>query len=90
VSEEKRLELRVSVDVDIVVTAWRWGYRVGRCSKSSRSITGLRVFKSFSRIEKHRKAKNCPVAVAMEANAATPGHWTAWCGAGLPATISTI
>ena len=51
----------------IVVTVWRWGYRAGKCSKSSRSITGSKVLKSsFSRIEKQSKKKNCAVAVAME------------------------
>jgi transposase len=67
VSEEKSIELRVSVDV---------GYR---CHRVAMGLSGGGVLEEFeiahrvegfedffSRIEKHRKAKNCSVAVAME------------------------
>jgi transposase len=50
-----------------VVTVWRWGYRAVRCSKSLRSITGSRVFKSsFLASRSTARQENCPVAVAME------------------------
>jgi transposase len=67
VSEEKLLELRVSVDV---------GYRRHNVAMGLSSGELLEEFEIdhrpegfqefFSRIEKHLKQKNCPVAVAME------------------------
>jgi transposase len=67
VSEEKSLELRVSVDV---------GYRRHRVAMGLSSGEVLEEFEIdhrpegfqefFSRIEKHRKKKHCPVSVAME------------------------
>jgi transposase len=67
VSEEKSLELRVSVDV---------GYRRHNVAMGLSSGELLEEFEIdhrpegfqefFSRIEKHLEQKNCPVAVAME------------------------
>src|SRR4029450_12678641 len=46
---------------------WRLGYPMGRCWRSLRSRTGLKGFQEFfTRIEKHRKAQDCGVGVAME------------------------
>jgi transposase len=67
VSEEKRLELRVSVDVGYRRHSVAMGLSSGEVLEEfeiDHRPEGFQEF--FSRIEKHRKAKNCVVAVAME------------------------
>jgi transposase len=67
VTEEKSLELRVSVDVGY----WRHNVAIGLPNgevleefEIAHRPEGFREF--FSRIEKHQKEKGCGVAVAME------------------------
>ena len=65
-SEEKAIELRVSVDVGSRHHSVAMGFRAAKCSKNLRSSTGPKDLQQFfSRIEKHQKT-NGPVAVAME------------------------
>jgi transposase len=67
VSEEKSLELRVSVDVGYRRHSVALGLSSGEVLEEfeiEHRIEGFQQF--FSRIEKHRKEKNCAVAVAME------------------------
>ena len=66
-SEEKSLELRVSVDVGYRRHSVALGLSSGEVLEEfeiEHRIEGFQQF--FSRIEKHRKEKNCAVAVAME------------------------
>jgi transposase len=67
VSEEKALELRVSVDVGFRRHRVAMGLSSGEVLEEfeiDHRIEGFEEF--FSRIETHRKKKNCGVAVAME------------------------
>jgi transposase len=67
VSEEKPLELRVSVDVGYRRHSVAMGLSSGEVLEEfeiDHRIEGFQEF--FSRIEKHRKEKNCAVAIAME------------------------
>jgi transposase len=67
VSEEKFLELRVSVDVGYRRHSVAMGLSSGEVLEEfeiDHRPEGFQEF--FSRIEKHRKTKNCRVAVAME------------------------
>jgi transposase len=67
VSEEKPLELRVSVDVGYRRHSVAMGLSSGEVLEEfeiDHRPEGFQEF--FSRIEKHRKEKNCMVAVAME------------------------
>jgi transposase len=67
VSEEKSLELRVSVDVGYRRHSVAMGLSSGEVLEEfeiDHRIEGFEEF--FSRIEKQRKKKNCAVAVAME------------------------
>jgi transposase len=67
VSEEKSLELRVSVDVGYRRHSVALGLSSGEVLEEfeiEHRIEGFQQF--FSRIEKQRKEKNCAVAVAME------------------------
>jgi transposase len=67
VSEEKSLELRVSVDVGYRRHSVALGLSSGELLEEfeiEHRIEGFQQF--FSRIEKQRKEKNCAVAVAME------------------------
>jgi transposase len=67
VSEEKSLELRVSVDVGYRRHSVAMGLSSGEVLEEfeiDHRIEGFQEF--FSRIEKHRKKENCGVAVAME------------------------
>jgi transposase len=67
VSEEKSLELRVSVDVGYRRHSVAMGLSSGELLEEfeiDHRPEGFQEF--FSRIEKHRKTKNCAVAVAME------------------------
>jgi transposase len=67
VSEEKSLELRVSVDVGYRRHSVAMGLSSGEVLEEfeiDHRPEGFQEF--FSRIEKHRKTKDCPVAVAME------------------------
>jgi transposase len=67
VSEEKPLELRVSVDVGYRRHSVAMGLSSGEVLEEfeiEHRVEGFDEF--FSRIEKHRKKKNCAVAVAME------------------------
>ena len=66
-SEEKSLELRVSVDVGYRRHSVAMGLSSGEVLEEfeiDHRPEGFHEF--FSRIEKHHKKKNCPVAVAME------------------------
>ena len=66
-SEEKSLELRVSVDVGYRRHSVAMGLSSGEVLEEfeiDHRIEGFQEF--FSRIEKHRKKENCGVAVAME------------------------
>ncbi|HUF40868.1 MAG TPA: hypothetical protein VMR20_02830 [Verrucomicrobiae bacterium] len=66
-SEEKPLELRVSVDVGYRRHSVAVGLSSGEVLEEfeiDHRIEGFEEF--FSRIEKHHKKKNCAVAVAME------------------------
>ena len=66
-SEEKSLELRVSVDVGYGRHSVAMGLSSGEVLEEfeiDHRIEGFEEF--FSRIEKQRKKKNCAVAVAME------------------------
>ena len=66
-SEEKPLELRVSVDVGYRRHSVAMGLSSGEVLEEfeiDHRIEGFQEF--FSRIEKHRKEKNCAVAIAME------------------------
>ena len=66
-SEEKPLELRVSVDVGYRRHSVAMGLSSGEVLEEfeiDHRPEGFHEF--FSRIEKHRKKKNCAVAVAME------------------------
>lgn len=66
-SAEKSLELRVSVDVGYRRHSVAMGLSSGEVLEEfeiDHRIEGFQEF--FSRIEKHRKTRNCPVAVAME------------------------
>ena len=66
-SAEKPLELRVSVDVGYRRHSVAMGLSSGEVLEEfeiDHRIEGFQQF--FSRIEKHRKEKNCAVAVAME------------------------
>jgi transposase len=67
VPEEKSLELRVSVDVGYRRHSVAMGLSNGEVLEEfeiDHRIEGFQEF--FSRIEKQRQKKNCPVAVAME------------------------
>jgi transposase len=67
VSEEKPLELRVSVDVGYRRHSVAMGLSSGEVLEEfeiDHRIEGLQEF--FSRIEKHQKSQGCEVAVAME------------------------
>jgi transposase len=67
VSAEKPLELRVSVDVGYRRHSVAMGLSSGEVLEEfeiDHRIEGFQEF--FSRIEKHRKEKNCAVAIAME------------------------
>jgi transposase len=67
VSEEKSLELRVSVDVGYRRHSVAMGLSSGEVLEEfeiDHRPEGFQDF--FSRIEKHRKTKDCTVAVAME------------------------
>jgi transposase len=67
VSAEKSLELRVSVDVGYRRHSVAMGLSSGEVLEEfeiDHRPEGFQEF--FSRIEKHRKTKDCPVAVAME------------------------
>jgi transposase len=67
VSEEKSLELRVSVDVGYRRHSVAMGLSSGEVLEEfeiDHRPEGFQEF--FSRIEKHRKTKDCTVAVAME------------------------
>jgi hypothetical protein len=67
VSEEKSLELRVSVDVGYRRYSVAIGLSSGEVLEEFEIDHRPEGFKDFfTRIEKHRKAKNCLVAVAME------------------------
>ena len=66
-SEEKSVELRVSVDVGYRRHSVAMGLSSGELLEEfeiDHRPEGFQEF--FSRIEKHLKQKNCPVAVAME------------------------
>ncbi len=66
-SEEKTIELRVSVDVGYRRHSVAMGLSSGEVLEEfeiDHRPEGFQEF--FSRIEKHHKAKNCTVAVAME------------------------
>ena len=66
-SEEKSIELRVSVDVGYRRHSVAMGLSSGEVFEEfeiDHRPEGFQEF--FSRIEKHHKIKNCPVAVAME------------------------
>ena len=65
--EEKALELRVSVDVGCRRHSVAMGLSSGEVLEEfeiEHRPEGFQEF--FSRIEKHQKARNCVVAVAME------------------------
>jgi hypothetical protein len=67
VSEEKPLELRVSVDVGYRRHSVAMGLSSGEVLEEfeiDHRIEGFQEF--FSRIEKHQKSQGCEVAVAME------------------------
>src|SRR5688572_63966 len=77
VSEEKLLELRVSVDVGYRRHSVAMGLSSGEILEEfeiDHRPEGFQEF--FSRIEKHQKKKNCGVAVAMEGY--NGSHSTAW------------
>ena len=66
-SEEKPLELRVSVDVGYRRHSVAMGLSSGEVLEEFEIEHRLEGFQEFfSRIEKHCKKKNCAVAVAME------------------------
>ncbi len=67
VSEEKSIEIRVSVDVGSRSHSVAIGLPNGEVLEEFEIAHRVEGFKDFfSRIEKHRKQRNCPVAVAME------------------------
>ena len=67
VSEEKSIEIRVSVDVGSRSRSVAIGLPNGEVLEEFEIAHRVEGFKDFfSHIEKHRKQRNCPVAVAME------------------------
>jgi hypothetical protein len=93
VSETKSIELRVSVDVGYRRHSVAIGLPNGEVLEEFEIAHGPEGFREFFlRIEKHRKAQDCGVGVAMEGyNGYARGRSTAWCDLGATGfTTSTI
>ena len=73
-SEEKPLELRVSVDVGYRRHSVAMGLSSGEVLEEFEIDHRLEGFQEFfTRIEKHRKKEYCAVAVAMAGNSQASG-----------------